>query len=70
MAFGESTNYHDVYVDEVTEFKESHMGKPIKQLDYQVGVNVTAIEARPEIGDYMCADNEILCVNNEPLLIF
>jgi len=43
MAFSEAIGYHDQYVDEVTQFKPSHMNLPIDQLDYQIGVNVTAI---------------------------
>ena len=67
MAFGEAIDYHDPYVDEVTQYKPSHMNLPPSQLDYQVGVNVAAILLRLQIGDFLCFSNAILCINNEPL---
>jgi len=69
MAFSEATDYHDSYVDEVTDFKPSHMNLPIDQLDYQVGVNVTAIASRLQVGDFLCINNEPLYMSNEPLTL-
>jgi hypothetical protein len=70
MAFSEAQDYHDVYVDGVTQFKPTHMNLPIDQLDYQVGVNIVQIALRMRTTDFMCWENEILCVNNEPITTF
>lgn len=43
MAFSEAIDYHDQYVDQVTQFKPSHMNLPIDQLDYQIGMHAVAI---------------------------
>ena len=67
MAFSEAADYHDQYVDEVTQFKPTHMNLPIDQLDYQIGVHVTAIALRLQGFNFVCADNEIVCNNNEPV---
>ena len=70
MAFSEAIDYHDQYVDQVTQFKPSHMNLPIDQLDYQIGVHATAIALRLEASSFMCLDNEILCLNDEPLTMW
>jgi hypothetical protein len=69
MAFSEAADYHDQYVDAVTQFKPTHMNLPIDQLDYQIGVNVAAILLRLQATNFVCADNEIVCNNNEPVII-
>jgi len=68
MAFGEATDYHDPYEDEVTQFKPSHMNLPIDQLDYQIGVNVTAIALRLQVSDFLVYDGEIVTYENEPVV--
>ena len=70
MAFSEAIDYHDQYVDEVTQFKPTHMNKPIDQLDYQIGVNVTAIALRLQVGSFLCINNEPLYMSNEPLTLW
>jgi len=70
MAFSEAIDYHDQYVDEVTQFKPTHMNLPIDQLDYQIGANATAIALRLQASNFICVDNEVVCVNNEPVTIF
>ena len=67
MAFSEAIDYHDQYVDQVTQFKPTHMNLPIDQLDYQIGVNATAIALRLQALNFVCADNEVVCNNNEPV---
>lgn len=67
MALGEAIDYHDQYVDEVTQFKPTHMNKPIDQLDYQIGVHAAAIALRLQVSDFMSWENKILFVNNEPV---
>lgn len=68
MAFSEAADYHDDYVDEVTQFKPSHMNTPPRQLDYQIGVNVAAIALRLQVSDFICWEGEIVCSNNEPVV--
>ena len=58
MAFGQAADYHDDYVDEVSDFKPSHMNIPPRQLDYQIGVHVAAIALRLQSGDFIIDDSD------------
>ncbi|MBW2591847.1 MAG: hypothetical protein JRE58_02385 [Deltaproteobacteria bacterium] len=62
-----STNYHTPFTDEVTQYKPTHMGAPLAELDAQITANVAAVLLRLQAGDFICLSNEILCLSDEPL---
>lgn len=72
MAFSEAIDYHDPYVDKVSQYKPSHMNKPPAQLDYQIGVHAVAIALRLQVGDFVIddADGQIVTddADGEPVV--
>ena len=64
MPFSETTNYHDPYVDGVTQYKPTHMNLPIAQLDYQIGVNVAAIALLQEYFSIVFYDDDFVGYEN------
>jgi len=65
MPFSETTNYHDPYVDGVTQYKPTHMNLPIAQLDYQIGVNVAAIALLQEYFSIVFYDDDFVGYEND-----
>jgi hypothetical protein len=64
-----STNYHTAY-PEAMDYKTSNLNVPPGELDAQIGVHATAIALRLQASSFMCLDNEILCLNDEPLTMW
>ena len=65
MPFSETTNYHDPYVDGVTQYKPTHMNLPAAQLDHQIGVNVAAIALLQEYFSIVFYDDDFVGYEND-----
>jgi hypothetical protein len=64
-----STNYHTAY-PAAMDYKTSNLNVPPGELDAQITINVAAIALRLQASSFMCLDNEILCLNDEPLTMW
>jgi len=61
-----STNYHTPY-PAAMDYKTSNLNVPPGELDAQITLNVAAIALRLQVNDFVCWENEIVCVDNEPI---
>ena len=56
-----TTNYHTPF-DETTQYKPSDHNAPLSELDTQITANVASIALRVQPSDFVCVNNNIVCV--------